>query len=139
MRPVTKLFGAVALLALGVVAGRFLFLPEMPERTGLFADKALARAVIDAGAMDIAQSDCVLSTGPEGSPTVSDFVLDYAAAAELPPGKASFHSECGGRGKDKCSVSYSLLLGEKADTNILMFSRDQDGNLVPEDVTCLSQ
>lgn len=138
MRPVNVL-AALALVAIGAVAGRYLLPPESPMREGLFADRDLARAVIEAGAVELAASDCALSIESGRTPTVADFLLDYSSAAALPPRKARLHSECGGRGVDKCSVSYSVMLGEKADTNILLFSRDGRGRLVAESVTCIAQ
>ncbi len=139
MRPVLQLVAAIALFVLGVLAERFLLSPESPDQGGLFADLALARALLEAGTVELAQSDCALPTEPGQSPTMADFLLSYISAASLPPGKASLHAECGGRGVNKCSVSYSVFLGEKADTNILLFSRDGDGKLVTGDVTCLAQ
>lgn len=68
-----------------------------------------------------------------------DFVLSYAAVPELPPGKSTLNAECGGRGDGKFSVSYSVMMGEKADTNILLFDRDDDRNLMSEDETSIAQ
>jgi hypothetical protein len=139
MRLLPQLAAAIVLFALGVLAGGFFLSPEPPDQGGLFADRALARALLEAGPVELAQSDCALFTVPGQPPTVADFLLSYNSTALLSPGEASLHAECGGRGAGRCSVSYSVFLGEKADTNILLFSMTNDGRLVTKNVTCLAQ
>ncbi len=139
MRPALHMIAALAIFALGVFAGKHFLTPTPTEQSGLFADPALARAVIEAGAVELAKTDCALGTAPEAKPTVADFILNYASAAELPSGQSNLIAECGGRGNGKCSVTYSVLMGEKADTNILLFTRDESGKLIADDVTCIAQ
>jgi hypothetical protein len=139
MRSLLQLIAAITLFALGVLVGWGFQSQESAGQGELFADRALARTLLETGAVELSQSDCALSTAPGQVPTVADFLLNYISAALLPPGQASLHAECGGRGVDKCSVSYSVFLGEKADTNILLFSRAGDGKLKTKNITCLAQ
>lgn len=137
MRTSLQIITVLALFGIGILIGRHFLSPDPLKQSGLFADQALARAVIEAGAIELAESDCALSTPPGGPATVADFILGYILASQL--STSTLNSECGGRGSSNCSVSYSVMMGEKADTNILLFERDSEGKLIMENVTCIAQ
>jgi len=97
------------------------------------------RSLLKVGAAAISESDCALSTEEDGTHTVADFLLDYFEAANLSEEHATLNHECGGRGKGMCSMSYGLHLGDKTDTNILLFSLDDNGRIRGDEFVCISQ